>query len=410
MNILIVSTSDNRGGAAIAAYRLMNALKSEGVNIKMAVIDKRSNNSDVIQVGNKLNNRYNFYRERGEIFLINRLSKVNLFDVSIANTSTSITKLDEFKNANVIHLHWINQGILSIKEIEKILQSGKKVVWTMHDMWPFTGICHHAAGCNNYESACGMCPYLANPSEFDISNFIFEKKKHVYSKGNITFVACSEWLKRLADKSPIVRNQKVVNIPNPIDTELYKPMDKYVIRKKLKLPTDKKIILFAAAKASDPRKGTDYLINASKLIAELYQDELLFLIVGSQGEEIAERLHTPTICMGYVDSLKMPEVYNAADVYITPSLQENLPNTIMEAMSSGIPCVGFNIGGIPEMINHKTTGYIAKYKNAEDLANGLIWTLFEADSEALVHNSREKVLVSYGHRKIANLYKSIYEE
>ena len=127
MNILIVSTSDNRGGAAIAAYRLMNALKSEGVNIKMAVIDKRSNNSDVIQVGNKLNNRYNFYRERGEIFLINRLSKVNLFDVSIANTSTSITKLDEFKNANVIHLHWINQGILSIKEIEKILQSGKRL-------------------------------------------------------------------------------------------------------------------------------------------------------------------------------------------------------------------------------------------------------------------------------------------
>ena len=410
MNVLIVSTSDNRGGAAIAAYRLMNALKSEGVNIKMAVIDKRSNNSDVIQVGNKLNTRYNFYRERGEIFLINRLSKVNLFDVSIANTSTSITKLDEFKNADVIHLHWINQGMLSIKEIEKILQSGKKVVWTMHDMWPFTGICHHAAGCNHYERSCGMCPYLTNPSEFDISNFIFEKKKQVYSIGNITFVACSEWLKKLADKSPIVRNQKVINIPNTIDTELYKPMDKHVIRKKLNLPTDKKIILFAAAKASDARKGTDYLVNASKLITELYQDELLFLIVGSQGAEIAERLHTPTFCMGYVDSLKMPEVYNAADVYITPSLQENLPNTIMEAMSSGIPCVGFDIGGIPEMINHKSTGYIAKYKNSEDLASGLIWTLFEADSEVLAHNSREKVLVSYGQSKIANLYKNIYEE
>lgn len=410
MNVLIISKSDIHGGAAIASYRLMNALRSEGENARMLVSEKRSDNPNVIQVGRKFNNKWNFYRERGEIFLHNRLSREYLFDVSIANTGISVTEIDEFRDADVIHLHWINQGMLSIKEIDKILQSGKKIVWTMHDMWPFTGICHHAGNCNHYETDCGMCPYLKNASEKDLSNYIFKKKKRVYSKENITFVACSEWLKKLAEKSPLSEGHKIIAIPNPIDTDLYKPMDKLSVRRKLNLPIDKKLLLFAAAKASDPRKGTDYLVNASKLIAADNKDKFLFLIVGNQGAEIAERLSIPSLCMGYVDSHSMPEVYNAADVYITPSLQENLPNTIMEAMSSGTPCVGFNIGGIPEMISHKLTGYVAEYKNTEDLANGIDWTLFEADSEALEQNSREKVLISYEQSIIATLYKNIYEE
>lgn len=410
MNILIISKSDMHGGAAIAAYRLMNALKSEGEHVSMIVCDKKSNNPDVTKVGNKINNQWNFCRERGVIFLKNRLSKENLFDVSVANTGVSITELDEFRNADVIHLHWINQGMLSLIEIDKILKSGKKVIWTMHDMWPFTGICHHAAGCNHYEKSCGMCPYLTNPSDNDLSNYIFKKKKKIYANGNITFVACSEWLMRLAQKSPLTQNHQVISIPNPIDTELYQPMDKYLIRKKLNFPIDKKLILYAAAKASDYRKGTEYLVNASNLITADNHDKLQLLIVGDQGAELMKQLTIPTKCLGYVDSHKMPELYNAADVYITPSLQENLPNTIMEAMSSGTPCVGFNIGGIPEMIEHKSTGYLAKYKDTEDLAKGLNWILFEANTETLSANARKKVLNSYRQNKIAKLYKSIYEE
>lgn len=409
MNILIISKSDIQGGAAIAAYRLMSALKSEGENVKMAVIDKRSNNPDVIQVGSKFNNQWNFYKERGDIFLHNRLSKEYLFDVSIANSGVSITKLDEYKNADVIHLHWVNQGMLSIKEIEKILISGKKVVWTMHDMWPITGICHHAGSCSHYLMSCGTCPYLANPSENDLSHKTFIIKRTAYSKGKITFVACSEWLMNLAANSPLTKKHKVFNIPNPINTEIYLPKDKFLIREKLNLPKDKKILLFAAAKASDKRKGTDYLINASKMIASDYRDNLLVLITGKNGEETAQQLSLPSKYLGYINSEKMPDIYNAADLYITPSLQENLPNTIMEAMSSGTPCVGFNIGGIPEMIEHKMTGYVAKYKDTEDLAKGISWTLFESDSETLSANSRGKVLNLYKQDKIAKLYKKIYE-
>ncbi len=407
MKILIVNTSDIHGGAAIAAFRLMNALNANGENAKMLVRDKFSENENVIQVGGKLKNRLNFYWERGQIYIKNRFSRENLFDVSIANTGVSITQLPQFKEADVIHLHWINQGMLSIDEIGKILASGKKVVWTMHDMWAFTGICHHAGMCKRYEQGCGSCPYLVFASENDLSKQTFLEKQTAYTKGKTTFVACSNWLKELAEKSPLTREHSIISIANPIDTKKYYPKDKNKIRKRLHLPIDKKIVLFAAVKASDPRKGIDYLVEASRIMAQ-HPNEILFLIAGNNGEEIEKQLALPTQCLGYVSSDEMADNYNASDLFVTPSLQENLPNTIMEAMACGTPCVGFDIGGIPEMISHGKNGYVAKYKNADDLANGIFWTLYKADAETLSSNAREKVLTEYSQEKIAKKYIELY--
>ncbi len=407
MKILIVSTSDIHGGAAIAAFRLKNALRSEGENVTMLVIDKCSDHPDVIPIGNKQNNKWNFYRERGTIFLHNKLSRNNLFDVSIANTGASITHTPEFKEADVVHLHWINQGMLSVKEIERILASGKKVVWTMHDMWPFTGICHHAGACSNYETSCGMCPYLVSPSRNDLSHKIFLRKQAAYAKGKITFTACSNWLKELAEKSPLTEGHTVTSIPNPINTSVYFPKEKSAVRGKLHLPDDKKIVLFAAVKASDPRKGMEYLVEASRLMAR-HSGDILFLIAGYHGEEIEKRLSLPARSMGYISPRQMPEIYNAADLFVTPSLQENLPNTIMEAMACGTPCVGFDVGGIPEMITHEKNGYVARYKDAADLAEGLLWSLCEADSEALSSNARNKVWSDYRQEVIVKQYKKMY--
>jgi glycosyltransferase involved in cell wall biosynthesis len=409
MNTLFISTSDLHGGAAIAAFRLMNALQTKGMNVKMLVRDKRSSNRNVIEVGNKNKNKWNFLWERGKIFLANRFSQKNLFDISIANTGVSVTTLPEFQHADIIHLHWINQGMLSLKELKNIFTSGKKVVWTMHDMWPFTGICHHAGDCANYQQACGLCPYLVDATPHDLSNKIFKQKQVAYSSRNITFVACSNWLKDLAKKSPLTTDHTVVSIPNPIDTEYYYPKDKIDVRKKMRLPIHKKIVLFAAVKTSDKRKGTDYLIEASHIIKQ-HTDNVLFLIAGNNGKEIENRLALPAQSIGFVAPENMPDVYNAADVFVTPSLQENLPNTIMEAMACGTPCVGFRIGGIPEMIDHLETGYIAEYKNADDLAKGLFWTLFEADTKTLSANAREKTLKAYAQEKIAEQYKKIYAQ
>ncbi|MCW1736137.1 glycosyltransferase family 4 protein [Anaerorudis cellulosivorans] len=409
MNILLISTSDLHGGAAIAAFRLMNALQAKGMNVNMLVRDKRSSNGNVIEVGNKTINEWNFLWERGKIFMTNRFSRKNLFDISIANTGVSVTELPEFKHADIIHLHWINQGMLSLKELENIFASGKKVVWTMHDMWPFTGICHHAGNCTNYQQTCGLCPYLVDASPHDLSRKVFKQKQAVYSSGYITFVACSNWLKDLAKKSPLTTAHRVISIPNPIDTQHYCPKDKISTRKKLQLPLDKKIVLFAAVKTSDKRKGMDYLSEASRLMKQ-HTDNVLFLIAGNNGKEIETRLALPAQSMGFVAPENMPDIYNAADVFVTPSLQENLPNTIMEAMACGTPCVGFRIGGIPEMIDHLKTGYLAEYKNADDLAKGLFWTLFEADTETLSANAREKTLNTYAQEKIAEQYKKVYDQ
>lgn len=407
MKVLIVSTSDLQGGAAIAAYRLMHALRESGVQAEMLVRDKQSDSPHVNQIGRKLEKRLHFYRERAGIYLQNRFSRKNLFDVSVADSGISITTHPKFREADIIHLHWINQGMLSLREIEKILESGKKVVWTMHDMWPFTGICHHAGSCTNFERECGMCPYLARPSENDLSNRVFLKKQQIYSKGNISFVACSLWLKNLADRSPLTKNGTVTAIANPIDTASWKPKDKFEIRKRLSLPIDKKIVLFAAANASDRRKGIDYLIEASHIL-KYKHDDLLFLIAGVGGDEIAAKLALPAHVLGYVSAKNMPELYNAADLFVTPSLQENLPNTIMESMSCGTPCVGFDIGGIPEMITHKETGYVAAYKDAADFAEGIEYVLYGADSETLSAACREFVLKNYASAQIAKQYISLY--
>lgn len=409
MNILIISTHDQQGGAAIAAYRLLEALNKNGATARMLTLHKQSDNANVIEVGNPLINDVRFATERGVIFLQNSFSTKNLFDISIANTAVSITNHPEFKKAAIIHLHWINQGMLSIREIGKIVASGKKIVWTMHDMWPFTGICHHAGQCNHFETGCGLCPYLNNPDKSDISYSTFLLKRAAYSVGKIHFVACSNWLKSLALKSPLTNNHKVTSIANPLSTAVYKPKDKTELRRAINLPTDKKIILFAAAKVSDKRKGIDYLIAASKIISKRDKN-YMFLIAGSSSEEIITQLAIPAVSAGYVASSEMPDIYNVADVFVTPSLQENLPNTIMESMACGTPCVGFNIGGIPEMIDHQQNGYVAAYKDAQDLANGLMWVLEHTTTKNLADNARNKVVDNYSEATIAKQYMDIYNK
>lgn len=408
MNILILSTHHQQGGAAIAAYRLMEALNKEGAHATMLVLDKKLSHPHILQAGHPIPNKLRFVAERATIFRQNGFSRKNLFDISIANTGVSIVEHPESKKADVIHLHWINQGMLTIKEIGKILASGKKVVWTMHDMWPFTGICHHAGACTHFHAACGQCPYLQSPSEKDISFSTFLRKQAAYSLGRIHFVACSNWLKDLAEKSPLTSAHKISSIPNPINTTIYRLQDKTSLRKLMSLPLDKKIILFAAAKVSDKRKGIDYLIEASEIMSKR-KDDYLFLIVGSDSEEIIKQLALPAQNAGYIPSEQMPEMYNVADVFVTPSLQENLPNTIMESMACGTPCVGFNIGGIPEMIDHKQNGYVARYKDAEDLANGLWWVLQNADAEQLSENARKKAVENYSEERVAKSYLKVYE-
>lgn len=160
MRVLIINTSERLGGAAVAASRLMESLKNNGIKAKMLVRDKQTDQISVVGLQRNWWQVWRFVWERIVIWKANRFKKNNLFAVDIANTGTDITSLPEFQQADVIHLHWVNQGMLSLNDIRKILKSGKPVVWTMHDMWPCTGICHHARECTNYHQECNHCPYL----------------------------------------------------------------------------------------------------------------------------------------------------------------------------------------------------------------------------------------------------------
>lgn len=410
MNVLLVNTSETTGGAAIACSRIARALRGEGVDASMIVRNAEKRGEEVIPVGGRLQKEWCFLRERATIWAANGFSKDRIFYVDIANSGIDITKTDAFRRADIIHLHWINQGYISLAGLKKIAGSGKPVVWTMHDMWPFTGICHHADSCTRYVTGCHDCPLLPGRFGIDLARKTFDSKLAALEGCDITFAGCSEWLAGLCRKSRIAQGRKVVSIPNPIDTGVYAPMDKADIRKKLRLPADKKLILFCSVKTTDVRKGMHYFQESCRILKESSREDIEVIILGMNGEALGATLPLPSHALGYVgEGSSLAEFYNAADVFVTPSLQENLPNTIMEALSCGVPCVGFDIGGIPEMIDHKSNGYVAEYKSAEDLARGIEWVLDPARYPQLCVSARSKVLCSYSEKVVARQYISLFK-
>ena len=415
MRVLIINTSERMGGAAIAANRLMDALRNNGIQAKMLVRDKQTDQVTVIGLKKSLWKIWQFIWERIVIWKANHFKNHNLFAVDIANTGTDITTFPEFKEADIIHLHWINQGMLSLENLKKILQSGKPIVWTMHDMWPCTGICHHARECDKYHKECHHCPYLYNGgAKKDLSNQIFRKKKELYKLAPITFITCSQWLKEKAAQSALLDKHNIVHIPNPIKINLFTPRNKVEARQRYNLPTDKKLILFGSVKITDKRKGIDYFVESCKILAENHPElvnNLGVAVYGKESEQLKSLVPFQVYALDYISNEKeLVYVYNAVDLFVTPSLEENLPNTIMEAMACGIPCVGFNVGGIPEMIDHLHNGYVADYKSAEDFANGIHWALSEGEYQSLSEEARRKVMTSYSENAVTKKYIEVYNK
>ena len=393
VKIVIINTSERTGGAAVAAGRLGKALEQAGIQV-----DKLVRKDTWL-------NRFRFYWERLIIFLCNHLNRKNLFAVSIANTGTDLLGHPLVEEADIIHLHWINQGFLSLRDIERLVKLNKPIVWTMHDMWPCTGICHHARDCEKFQMGCESCFFLKSKGK-DLSTSVFDKKLSLYKEANITFVGCSRWLSGRAKKSYLLRDKTVLSIPNPIDTEVYHPMDQDMTRELLGLPSGKRLLLFGALNVTDKRKGIDYLIEA---LRKIEKQDVELVVFGQVKDDIRGLFPVPIHSMGYLsDESKIVALYNAVDMFITSSLEENLPNTIMESMACGTPCVGFEIGGIPEMIDHKINGYIASYKDASDLANGIQWVL-EQDQLALSDACVKKVQENYTEEVIVMKYLSLYQ-
>ncbi|MBC7408548.1 MAG: glycosyltransferase family 4 protein, partial [Arcicella sp.] len=339
------------------------------------------------------------------------------FIFSQAKIGIDISNHPLIQKSDIIHLHWINFGFLSLNSLEKLFIIHKPIVWTLHDMWVFTGGCHYSRECTNYERNCGNCvQFLKDPAENDLSHQVWERKKEIFSKANVTIVTCSEWLAQKARESSLLKDKTIVSIPNPIDTDVFRSIEKSIARGNFKLSPDKKYILFGAVKISDARKGFAYfaeaisIINQQLIINNIDSDNIEVLIFGQAQAADFEGLPFKVNILGKLSDLEtIATAYSVASVFVSPSIEDNLPNTIMESMACGTPVVGFDVGGIPEMIDHEKSGYLAKYKSSEDLAKGIYWILFNADYQLLANNSRQKVLDNYSEKVVAEKYKKVYQ-
>ena len=390
MKVLLVSTSERTGGGAIAARRLMEALAKNNVEVKMMVRDKQTNDPRVVRVGNKIPKLL----ERLAILPHIGFNRSRLWQADIANTGISITTTPEFQEADIIHLHWINQGMISLDEMGKIMSRGKRIIWTLHDEWAYLGVCHYRGNCT--EKECQNCPLLSGTLPH--SNYIH--KHEMYHHWHPTFVGCSKWIAQEAQKA--MPEEQIHHINNCIPANLFRPTDMQQARKTLSLPADKQLILFCSQKATDERKGMKYLAEA---LQKLQNANLHLVIVGKDSEQIPLPDGIEATHFGSVGEEMMPQLYNAVDVFVTPSLQDNLPNTIAEAMSCGTPCVGFDIGGIPEMIDHLQNGYVARYRQTDDLAAGIRYVL----SHDLRQNARLKAASAYDETSVAQQYIKLYQ-
>lgn len=403
MKVLILSTFSKTGGAAIAASRLLKALNANGVEATML-----SRKSLDLPFWKEKWGGIPALIERLCVWLTTGLHMEYLFAADIANIGDDIINTPEFKEADVIHLHWINQGFISLHTLRRIVHSGKRIVWTMHDQWAMTGICHYSDDCHGYEKDCGNCPLLRYSMTHGVARRVFNAKRRIYSEGRITFVTCSQWLGSMARTSAIAKGIEVLSIPNPIDTTLFAPMDRAEARQLLGLSTDGTKILFGCQKVTDERKGLYYLIQATAYLPDV---EVLLVGGSAQSTKALMPRNIKTTCIGQVnDPRRMAALYAAADAFVTPSLQDNLPNTIMEAMACGTPCVGFNVGGIPEMIDHKVNGFVAQYKSAESLAQGIFYVTAPENAMRLSKTAREKVMQEYSERSVAERYIEVYKQ
>ena len=415
MKIALLNTDDSSGGAAIACIRLAETLIAKGHKVKMFTLNSNGKHSFVEPLvksfWTKSIAKINFVLER-LYFLFFEKNKSIRFAFSPANFGFDITQSFDFKDFDIIHIHWINFGFLSINDLEKLFSLKKPVVWTLHDMWAFTGGCHHSGDCENYQEHCGYCvSYLKNPSQNDLSFLQLAKKKEVYQDFPITVVGCSEWIANRAAKSTVFREKKVVAIPNPLDLETFKPTK--VEKEEFGLEKNKKYILIAAMKVTVIWKGFSLLKESLKILYSLLEDsekeEIEILVAGDANPLDFEDIPFKTNLLGKINSSQeMNKVYNLAEVFVSSSIQENLPNTIMEAMATGTPCVAFGVGGIPEMIEHKKTGYLAEPKNSEDLAEGIRFVL-KNNSAKIKIDCIQKIVSSYSKEVVAKLYLDIYE-
>lgn len=413
MKPLLLNTYDNVGGAAIATYRLHSGLRSIGVDSRLMVMYKGKDDPSVIGPEPQ-----SLLKRALASWCMRRDAKITSACVASGNRYFSPARYPDNLaqrvaaiNPDLLHLFWMNSGFM---KIETLRQFNRPIVWTLHDMWPFTGGCHYDDECGRYRQSCGSCPVLGSTSDHDLSRQILERKRQSWDGLPVVVVATSHWLAEMARSSTVFRGKRIEVIPNGMNTDTYKPLDKRSGRAAYGLPQDKNLILFSAMRANlDKRKGNHLLVPALKKITEAgWREKTELVILGATTPSDSPDLGMKAHYMGQLhDEISQVLLYSAVDVTVAPSIQENLSNTVMESLSCGTPVVAFNIGGMPDMIDHQHNGYLADPFETDDLAAGIMWVLSgKARHNMLSLHSRTTVVERYALKKVADQYLSLYRE
>ncbi|MFB6318207.1 glycosyltransferase [Saccharicrinis sp. FJH54] len=376
MKIIQLQYSTN--SAASSAIRLNDLMKEYGICSK--ILSLRPDDypyEDITYTGIKerIISKANSYIHN--ILVKNPESKNGKFTQTFLGSN--VADYEIIKKSDVIYIHWVLGGFFNLNSFAKIADLGKPVVIFLHDMWMITGGCHHSFDCEKFKTSCSKCPVLESRKSNDWSKIQFKMKlKLISSYSNLYFVSPSKWLFEKAKDSKLLREKEIFHIPNIVPESNFKPIDKKTAKSILNIEPNQKVISFGATSVDSPYKGWKYLKSALNQLAKKYKYEDITLLIFGAGltKDDINTLPFKTIYLGKLtDRFSTQITYNAADVFVAPSLADVGPMTVVESLKCGTPVVGFNIGGIPDVLVHKSNGYLAQYKNPSDLSDGLAYCL-----------------------------------
>lgn len=412
MRVLHLNTYDIEGGAARAAYRLHRALLAENIDSKMLVQTKKSDDYTVFGPKTRKEEFYNLLRPAIDYFPVKYYKNRTQTLFSPAWFPSNIIKKINSINPDIVHLHWICGGLLRLEQLKKI---NVPIVWTLHDMWAFTGGEHIDEGQGHYFDKCGSSKVLGSNKENDLSRKGWLRKKKVYDAiGDFSVVGVSEWIHNQAKESSLLKSKKHFQLPNLLNTAVFKPLDKKNVRNIWNLPLNKKIILFGAiGVASDPNKGFKQLSEALNLLDKNLAIE--FVVFGASKPKNPPNFGFKVHYLGRLtDNESLVTLYSCADVMVVPSLKESFGQTASESLSCGTPVVAFDTTGLKDIVDHKQNGYLAEPFDVKDLARGIEWVLHSKKYKELSNNARKKVVETFSEEvvipKYINLYKSILDD
>lgn len=407
VKVLHLSSFDLIGGAARAAYRIHQGLLGIGIPSQMLVQYKVGGDLTTQTVEGKIATRVrsfidstalNAYPQRQQLF------SPQWFPDAIAAKVAQI-------NPDIINLNWVCNGFLRAETLAKL---NRPLLWTLQDMWPFTGGCHYSQGCDRYKVECGNCPQLQSDREADLSRTVWQRKAKAWKNLNLTVVAPSEWMAQCARASSLFHDRRVEVIPFGLDTNAFKPIDTRMARDLLDLPTDKHLVLFGAINATgDTRKGFHLLQAALKSLSQAgWSDRIELVVFGAAKPESPVDLGFPIHYLGKLqDDLSLRIAYAAADVMIAPSIEEAFGQTASESLACGTPVVVFTNTGLKDIVDHQRNGFVANYCDTEDLAKGIAWVLEDPERHhKLRYAAREKAEQEYAMEVQAQRYLSLFHD